>query len=142
MGIALGALAIPEGRLREEFPRICHAFARTRPTAVNLFWAIERITDRFEKETSAHAEEEHVRKALVDEACRIHAEDIKANRLIGTHGRGLIRDGDDHPDTLQCRSARDRRIRQRSGLYKRPTKREAYPRSWWTKPGPLLQGRG
>jgi methylthioribose-1-phosphate isomerase len=94
MGIALGALAIPEGRLRGEFPRICDAFARTRPTAVNLFWAIERLVDRFEKETSAHAEEEPVRKALVDEACRIHAEDIEANRRIGTHGRDLIRDGD------------------------------------------------
>jgi methylthioribose-1-phosphate isomerase len=94
MGIALGALAVPEGRLQGEFPLICDAFARTRPTAVNLFWAIERMKIRFERELSAHAGEDMIKEALVDEARRIHEEDIEMNRRIGAHGKSLIRDGD------------------------------------------------
>src|ERR1700719_4329721 len=52
MGVALGversnALSIED--LRAEFPTICQTIARTRPTAVDLFWAIERMTHRFEQ---------------------------------------------------------------------------------------------
>jgi len=93
MGIALGALAVPEGRLQKEFPRICDAFARTRPTAVNLFWAIDRMKARFE-DTAPPVDEESVKKALIDEARRIHTEDIETNRSIGAHGKELLRDGD------------------------------------------------
>src|ERR1700681_614997 len=57
MGVALGVersrARTLEG-LRSEFPAICQAIAQTRPTAVDLFWAIERMTQRFEQLTAAN----------------------------------------------------------------------------------------
>ncbi|TFH67110.1 MAG: S-methyl-5-thioribose-1-phosphate isomerase [Gemmatimonadales bacterium] len=96
MGIALGTLNAPEGQMEQDFYRICNAFARTRPTAVNLFWAIDRMKTRFEGElvSAPHVEAEEIKKALIEEALRIHEEDIAANRQMGTHGRSLIQDGD------------------------------------------------
>ena len=94
MGIALGALNIPGGMLHSEFPRICDAFARTRPTAVNLFWAIDRMTARFKRERSAHADDDGIKEGLIEEARRIREEDIETNRRIGAYGKTLIADGD------------------------------------------------
>ncbi|MDD5722624.1 MAG: S-methyl-5-thioribose-1-phosphate isomerase [Syntrophales bacterium] len=96
MGIALGTLNAPEEKLKKDFYRICDAFARTRPTAVNLFWAIDRMKSRFELEcvSGPNLDADRVRRALVDEALRILEEDIVANRQMGDHGKGLIRDGD------------------------------------------------
>jgi len=95
MGVALGTLHAPEGQMERAFYQICEDFSRTRPTAVNLFWAIDRMKARFEGEIAApHADEGDIKEALVDEARRIHEEDIDANRRMGSHGRSLIQDGD------------------------------------------------
>ncbi len=96
MGIALGLLNSPEKGMKEDLCRICDAFSRTRPTAVNLFWAIDRMKTRFEKEFSStpHTQADGVKKALIEEARRILEEDIRANRQMGAHGKDLIRDGD------------------------------------------------
>lgn len=91
MGVALGALGCPDGALEEELPRICGELAATRPTAVNLFWAIERMKRLFASMRGAPAGQ--VRAALVAEALRIHAEDIAINRAIGAHGAPLVEDG-------------------------------------------------
>jgi methylthioribose-1-phosphate isomerase len=103
MGIALGTLHLsslsPEA-FKTEFYRICDRFARTRPTARNLFWAIERMKRCFEKAlhrgspAGAGLSQEDVKRALVDEAMRICAEDIAVNREMGQNGRSLIRGGD------------------------------------------------
>src|SRR6185437_4668298 len=66
--------------------------AHTRPTAVNLFWAIERMRTAFERAKSLRDVEE-VKKALVSEALAIFEEDITSNRAIGRHGAELIPDG-------------------------------------------------
>ena len=96
MGIALGIINSPEACMKEELYRICNAFSKTRPTAVNLFWAIDRMKTRFERETSSFSPVETgaVQKALIDEARHILEEDIHANRQMGAHGMELIRDGD------------------------------------------------
>lgn len=103
LGIALGVRNLPSSPdrdLEESFDRICDAFARTRPTAVNLFWAIERMKRRFH---ASLAEDPGVsgpdrfaviREALIREAVAIHDEDIAANRAMGLHGRVLLEDGD------------------------------------------------
>ncbi len=95
MGIALGTIHISEGKVKEEFYRICEAFSRTRPTAVNLFWAIDRMKVRMEREleTSDIPGEVALKEALVEEASRILMEDIEANRQIGANGKELIKDG-------------------------------------------------
>ncbi len=95
MGIALGALGIETQNpksFREEFRRICERFSATRPTARNLFWAVERMKKRFEKAWPSGSEE--IQEALVAEAIAIGEEDIAANRAMGRHGRSLIKDGD------------------------------------------------
>jgi len=99
MGIALGALRIeadaPE-TFRIAFEELCRQFAATRPTARNLFWAIERMKRRFDSllvSLPDHDPWHHLRKALVTEAIRICEEDIAINRRLGANGRDLIPDG-------------------------------------------------
>jgi methylthioribose-1-phosphate isomerase len=65
---------------------------KTRPTAVNLFWAIERMRGAFERHKHL-GDVEEVKKILVAEALAIFEEDITANRAIGHHGEPLIPDG-------------------------------------------------
>ncbi len=91
MGLALGARRLPDGSdLSEGFAGLCELMAGTRPTAVNLFWAIERmqrLVARFEGERAALFD------ALDEEAQRILDEDIAINRAMGRHGAELIPDG-------------------------------------------------
>jgi methylthioribose-1-phosphate isomerase len=94
LGIALGALHIAAATKQDfamSFQEICDEFSRTRPTARNLFWAIERMKRSFEENTSAVPE---IKKDLVAEACRIVQEDIAICRRIGNWGKELINDGD------------------------------------------------
>jgi len=65
---------------------------KTRPTAVNLFWAIERMRTAFQK-AKATNDIDLAKKAMVDEALAIFKEDIAANRAIGRNGADLIADG-------------------------------------------------
>src|SRR6266852_7968336 len=77
MGIALGvehSSARTLEELRAEFPGICKTIAETRPTAVDLFWAIKRMERRFEQLCSAKTPLEAVKRAMVEEARAIHAE--------------------------------------------------------------------
>ena len=103
MGIALGALRLPDSSpdaFRDAFSEICSRFAATRPTARNLFWAIERMCRCF-NERLAHLPAGQdtvgslrpIREALVAEAIKIGEEDIAINRRLGQNGRDLIPDG-------------------------------------------------
>jgi len=95
MGIALGTLQLPETSLtgfRKSFEGLCKAFAETRPTARNLFWAIERMQRRFAEALPSGIAA--VKKALIEEAIAIGEEDIEINRSIGLNGKAFIRDGD------------------------------------------------
>ena len=89
-GLALGARNTQrEGQaLHAEWDAICASFAATRPTAVNLFWAIRRMSACFD----AHAADGStaLREALLEEARRIEAEDLEACRRIGDLGAGLL----------------------------------------------------
>jgi methylthioribose-1-phosphate isomerase len=95
MGIALGAsqsVGTSVADLDDDLQYICEVMSKTRPTAVNLFWAIERMRQAFQR--NIHLKDvEAVKKALVDEALAIFDEDITANRAIGRHGEPLIPDG-------------------------------------------------
>ena len=95
MGIALGALQLPgtsSGEFRRSFARLCETFAKARPTARNLFWAIERMKRRFDETLPAGIVA--VKKALVEEAVAVGEEDIEINRRIGLNGKAFIREGD------------------------------------------------
>ena len=91
MGIALGvknSKAESGADLKKEFDQICETIRQTRPTAVNLFWAIRRMTEKFESLRSRPVAQ--IRQALIEEAQRMHAEDIAANQAMGRHGATLM----------------------------------------------------
>lgn len=95
LGIALGVSRLSDPfpkDLRRKFYSICDQFSQTRPTARNLFWAIERMKKRFEELSGLSSDV--IKKSLVKEAIRVTEEDIAVNRQMGAHGRTLIQDGD------------------------------------------------
>jgi methylthioribose-1-phosphate isomerase len=87
LGIALG-MRQATGSPARAFERICRTFAATRPTAVNLFWAIGCMRRTFEQVRGRGIAE--IREALLQEALRIHQADIAANRALGKQGAALI----------------------------------------------------
>ncbi|MSP37847.1 MAG: S-methyl-5-thioribose-1-phosphate isomerase [Deltaproteobacteria bacterium] len=89
MGVALGALGAPEKTFDREFERIVLTLGKTRPTAVNLFWALRRMRDVYAAQRSRGVA--NVQRALKDEAQKIYQEDIAANRQIGKFGAALMR---------------------------------------------------
>jgi methylthioribose-1-phosphate isomerase len=89
MGVAIGALK--SDNLDADMPLICQTLAQTRPTAVNLFWAIDRMKRVYDETKSAGLAA--VREKLVREAQQVRAEDIAINRAIGRHGAALVPDG-------------------------------------------------
>jgi methylthioribose-1-phosphate isomerase len=96
MGIALGVRHLVseniEG-LKNDFMKICDEFSRTRPTARNLFWAIERMKQCFEKNRAEGADIQRLKTALVAEAVRVADEDVQINRRIGANGSQFVKDG-------------------------------------------------
>lgn len=95
MGLALGARQVNANSFEAfwpEFEKICDEMAATRPTAVNLFWAIEHIK-KFVQQNKEFGIET-LREMLVQESQRILEEDIKTNRQIGSYGSVFIADGD------------------------------------------------
>lgn len=90
LGIALG-MQRARGDLGVALEKITATMAATRPTAVNLFWAIERMKAAFAGLADRPAAE--VRSGLLAEALRMHAEDIAANRALGRHGASLVSPG-------------------------------------------------
>jgi methylthioribose-1-phosphate isomerase len=96
MGIALGmsrSKATGTRQFAAEFQKTCDLMAATRPTAVNLFWAIERMKRTFSE--GAHAGEgvEQLKARLAGEARCLHDEDVASCRAIGRVGAGLLPDG-------------------------------------------------
>jgi len=77
--------------LIEEIEESASLLKKTRPTAVNLFWAVDRIM-RKARETTGTAKT--VAKAVVEEANKMANEDVETNRKMGEHGSALLNDGD------------------------------------------------
>jgi methylthioribose-1-phosphate isomerase len=91
MGIALGvqnSKADNAADLKRDLDAICESIRQTRPTAVNLFWAIRRMQAKFE--TLRLQPVPQIKKDLIHEAQRMHAEDIAANQAMGRHGATLM----------------------------------------------------
>ncbi len=91
MGVALGVRnsnAKNLAELRPEFDEICNTLAGTRPTAVNLFWAIQRMRDRFEE--LAQQPLTTIKHELIEEAQRMYLADIAACKSMGRNGAVLM----------------------------------------------------
>jgi methylthioribose-1-phosphate isomerase len=93
MGLAMGvkkSTATGTRQLSSEFLKSCEVMAATRPTAVNLFWAIERMKQRFAALAQAGASVADIKAALVVEAQAIHDEDVLSCRTLGAFGATLV----------------------------------------------------
>lgn len=89
MGAALGVLhssANSVEALRAEFTEICDTLAKTRPTAVDLFWAIERMKHRFADLAAQTSDLAKIRQAMVEEAQLVHLEKKATDEAIGRYG--------------------------------------------------------
>jgi methylthioribose-1-phosphate isomerase len=89
MGVALGALRSKD--LDADMPVICETLAQTRPTAVNLFWAIDRMKSVYASVRGS--DPEAIRNRLVREAEKVREEDLAINERIGNFGSPLVPDG-------------------------------------------------
>ena len=95
MGVALGAQTINATDYQtfsQAILKICDELANTRPTAVNLFWAIERMKQKLESLSGESILA--IKQALLSESQVILEEDIALCRTMGRHGAELIRDGE------------------------------------------------
>jgi methylthioribose-1-phosphate isomerase len=90
MGAALGALTAPAKSFDKSFEKILGTLGKTRPTAINLFWALQRMRQVYTEHRSRGVDA--VKRALKEEAQKIYKEDIAANRQLGKHGVSLLRD--------------------------------------------------
>ncbi len=94
MGVALGAQAVSAKEylsFTQAVLTICDELAATRPTAVNLFWAIERMKRKLQS-LEAHSISS-IQQALIKESQAILEEDISLCKTMGRHGAELIKDG-------------------------------------------------
>jgi methylthioribose-1-phosphate isomerase len=93
-GLALGAMALTAGTgrsLDRDFEKVYQRLERTRPTARNLFWALERMKAVYDRARQHGLRA--IRSALLEEAKAIEREDAETNHAIGRHGQALLRDG-------------------------------------------------
>ena len=90
MGAALGAIKAPDRSFDRSFEKILTTLGNTRPTAINLFWALQRMRRVYRSQRSRGVEA--VKQALKEEAQKIYQEDIAANRQLGRHGLSVIGD--------------------------------------------------
>ena len=93
MGVALGinSLSKTENDLNQKYLEIKNELAETRPTAVNLFWALSKMDDVFKLYSSDIT---ILKKKMIEKALELKTEDEKINRLIGKNGSVLIKNGD------------------------------------------------
>jgi methylthioribose-1-phosphate isomerase len=93
MGLALGvrqSKTTGTQKLAAEFYKLCEMMAATRPTAVNLFWAIDRMKRVFGGAATSGASVEQIKVRLEEEARRIHDEDVESCRAMGAYGASVV----------------------------------------------------
>ena len=128
MGIALGmrkSKATGTKQFATEFQKTCDLMAATRPTAVNLFWAIDRMKRAFADAAQAGDSVDEIKQRLEAEAQRIHDEDVASCRSMGAHRRGARARVGQHPHALQRRRAGDGRLWHRARRHPRPPSSKA-----------------
>ena len=93
MGLALGvgqSKNTGTTKLAGEFYKLCEMMAATRPTAVNLFWAIDRMKRVFAEATRLGQSVDQIKARMEEEARRIHDDDVASCRAMGAHGAAVV----------------------------------------------------
>lgn len=95
-GIALGLLNSKTedlGEFKKHFDYVADVMAKTRPTAVNLFWAIDRMKKKFYSVCEITKDISSITKAMIDEALLMYNEDVATNKAIGKNGNAVVKNG-------------------------------------------------
>lgn len=90
MGVALELRAADDAELSQALERVCRRLQQTRPTAVNLAWAITRMRQRVQELIESGTRPEEIRREACAEAQRVHDEDLASCRAIGDAGAELL----------------------------------------------------
>jgi methylthioribose-1-phosphate isomerase len=93
MGIALGtknSTASTLEDLERDFNKASDRISKTRPTAVNLFWAVKRMGDVFQEAKRGGASLDALQNRLIEESIKMHAEDVESNKRMGRYGAELL----------------------------------------------------
>ena len=93
-GVAMEAVrcsGLPQGQFKAKMEQGIDVLAASRPTAVNLFWALERMRRVWEASMQSSQAQQALR--LLEEAHEVYAEDIRVNQLMGSYGAELLADG-------------------------------------------------
>ena len=96
MGLALGvhrSKATGTQELAAEFYKLCDLLAETRPTAVNLFWAIDRMKGVFSEAARAGSAPEELKALMLAEARQVESDDVESCRTLGSYGSEVVPDG-------------------------------------------------
>ena len=96
MGLALGvhrSKATGTQELAAEFYKVCDLLAETRPTAVNLFWAIDRMKGVFSEAARGGSAPEELKALMLAEARQVESEDVESCRTLGSYGSEVVPDG-------------------------------------------------
>ncbi|MEL7061709.1 MAG: S-methyl-5-thioribose-1-phosphate isomerase, partial [Acidobacteriota bacterium] len=141
-GLALGLQAAPvdegDAALRQRFEAVRSMLDATRPTAVNLRWALERGREVFDATTAEGATA--VASALLQLAHRLHADDIEANRRLAEHGAALFDSGERVLTHCNAGALATAGIGTALGVIGAAHRRGAVAQVWVDETRPLLQG--
>ncbi len=94
-GIALGLknfVGMSVEDMEEELDYVCDVLSKTRPTAINLFWAIDRMKRTFAAAKADGKTVSEIKQIMIDDSKAIHEEDIESQRLIAQFGGELLDD--------------------------------------------------
>ena len=144
MGVALGvsqSKATDLAALSTEVATIGDTLAATRPTAVNLFWAIQRMRDKYNALAQANTPIPEIKAALIKEAQQMYDEDIAACKSMGVHGAAPAPTARHRPHPLQRRRSRHLRLRHRPRSHSRRRRARPQDRRLRRRDPPLPSGR-
>lgn len=135
-GLALAALEAPDATFREHLDEAARTLAGTRPTAVNLQWALDRSL----RAAAGAKNPADARRLLISEARRIHEEDIERNHSIGEHGADLIPPGASVLTHCNAGSLATGGYGTALGVIRSAWRQSRLRRVYATETRPLLQG--
>ncbi len=114
--------------------------ASTRPTAVNLFWALERMERVFKQESVTEANREQVGERLKQEAIRMYEEDIAINRVMGEYGQELLPEGSQVMTICNAGALATCGYGTALGVIRAAANRGKIDKVWACETRPVLQG--
>ena len=141
-GLVIGLDTRPEGQgLEERFQEVSDYLEQTRPTAVNLKWALNRGREVFDAARAAVGDDaDEVRRRLLEWAHEVHRRDVETNRRIGEHGAALFAEGDRILTHCNTGSLATAGIGTALGVIQACRDRGAVSMVWVDETRPLLQG--